>query len=157
MFKKIDELSNTVDFYTIKLGENTHTEFELFVDKEFPDHQNEIELLYNVIDVISVRGAKSHYFKFEGPAHALPKVDKATILANEKDLGIRLYCIRITEYLLVLLNGDIKTKQNPLECPRVARHFKNAIAIAKKLDRMREDDDIDFQETDCLSNIEIEI
>ncbi len=122
-FKKVDELSHNVDFYTVRLGNKELTEFEFFVNKDFPDHEEEIEILYNTIDIIGERGAKIRYFKSEGPANALPKVSKPVILSNEQDFGIRLYCVRLTDYLVVLLNGDIKTTLNPKDCPRVAKHF----------------------------------
>jgi hypothetical protein len=59
--------------------------------------------------------------------------------------------------VLVLLNGDIKTMNNPKDCRNVKPHFENAIKIAKKLDDLLFDNEINYQQYDCLVNYETEI
>ncbi|MFT3946156.1 MAG: hypothetical protein QM763_04200 [Agriterribacter sp.] len=158
VFELIPELSDgLVQFYTIKLGNSELSEFYLFDEKNFPEHEKEVALLYSIIGKMKARGAKHYYFKHEGPAHAIPRVKQHIIDANSEDYGIRLYCIYLTDYLVVLLNGDIKTTQNPIDCANVGRHFKNAVRIAEKLDRKCLDGDIDFTQPDCLTDFEIEI
>ncbi len=125
------------------MGDNPVSEFELFDEKKFPKHVEELQILYAVINQIQFRGAKHFFFKPEGSANALPRVDQVTIDANKEDLGIRLYCIRLTDHVLVLLNGDIKTTNKPKDCPNVKLHFENAIKIAKKLDAFLMDKEID--------------
>lgn len=157
-FEKIHEFSiDKVEFYTIKLGNNELTEFELFVEKDFPNHTNEIEILYNVIEAMKTKGAKFHFFKDEANANALPIVPTSLMDSNKIDFGLRLYCIRITDNLVVLLNGNIKTHKNPALCENVKKHFKNALKIATKLDSLRFRNEINFLETNCLTNIEFEI
>lgn len=147
-----------IECYTIKLEDNKLSEFELFDAKSFPDHHSEIEIVYNVLEEMQVRGAKDFYFKTnEGPADALPRVSKEIMDANKEDFGIRLYCIRLTDNLLILLNGDIKTHKDPRECGNVKQHFKRAIAIAAKLDKLCFDKDIDFTEQGSLDDLQIEI
>lgn len=158
LFERIDDISiGEIDFYTARIDNNDLTEFELFVEKEFPSHKKELEILYSVIDEMKIRGAKSYYFKPEREANALPKVTQEIITANKKDFGIRLYCIRLTEKVVVLLNGDIKTEKNPVNCPNVQQHFKNAVKIARELDRLLKEGEVNYQNSDCLLNIESEI
>ena len=57
------------------------------------------------------KGALEAYFKVEDAANALPIVPQSLRVANKKDFGIRLYCIRINDSILVLLNGAIKTSK----------------------------------------------
>jgi len=135
-FEEISELSSQlVRFYSVKLGPDPICEFEKFDSKEFenPIHIDELRVIYSTIEEIRQRGARSFYFHPEGPAEALPKVTKLMKESNRQDFGIRLYCIHISENTVVLLNGDIKTKHNPKECPNVATHFERALKIAVKL------------------------
>ncbi len=158
LFEKIDDISTEVtEFYTVRLNNNHLTEMELFEENEFPEHLKELETLYSVIDQMRSRGAKSHYFKPEKGANALPKVCQEIITANKKDYGLRLYCIRLTDNVVVLLNGEIKTKLDPIQCPNVQRHFDNAIKIARKLDRLLNEDEVSYEKPDCLLNLEFEI
>ena len=157
-FEKIEDFSSgKVDFYTIKLDDNELTEFELFVDKDFPEHESELEIIYTAIEEMQYRGAKSIYFKDESNANAMPVVTKAIMDSNKGDYGIRLYCIRLTDNLVVLLNGDIKTEPKAQDCINVKKYFKNAVIIATKLDTLVINREINFQETDCLTNLEFEI
>jgi hypothetical protein len=139
------------------LDDNKLTEFELFVDKDFPEHESELEIIYNAIEEMQYRGAKSIYFKDESNANAMPVVTKAIMDSNKGDYGIRLYCIRLTDQLVVLLNGEIKTESKAQDCINVKKHFKNAVTIATKLDTLVINREINFQETDCLINLEFEI
>ena len=157
-FKKISEFSyKNVDFYTLFFGENKLTEFEIFLDKEFPNHKSEIELMFNALESMQSIGAKSYFFKDEQNANAIPVVPTAIMDANKDDFGIRLYCIRLTDSLVILINGDIKTHKNPSMCPNVKSHFENALKIAKKLDKLLFNNEINFQETNCLQDLEFEI
>jgi hypothetical protein len=158
LFDKIWEISNeTVAFYTAKLGENELFEFELFEEKDFPEHGEELQIIYNVIDQIRKRGAKQYFFKHEGPANALPIVTDAIKTANKVDFGLRLYCIRLSDNVLILLNGDVKTTLHPEKCENVKVHFRNAYKIAQKLDKLLIAGEVNFQYEDCLVNFEIEI
>jgi hypothetical protein len=157
-FELIDDLSQeSVEFYSAKLGDDSLFEFEKFDGKDFPNHVEELQIIYSVINQMQFRGAKHYFFKHEGPANALPRVTQEIIEANKDDLGLRLYCIRLTDDVVVLLNGDIKTKQAPTECENVKVHFSNAIKIAKKLDKALLDREINYQKRDCLQHYEIEI
>lgn len=158
-FVKIDDLSTGfVDFYTIRLGNNQLTEFELFDEKDFPDHEEEIQIIYNVIEAMKTIGARIRYFKTnEGPADALPRVSEEIMDANTVDFGIRLYCVRLTDKLVILVNGDIKTKIDPSLCDNVSSHFRRTFKIASKLDRLLKEGEINFQEPGCLDNLEIDI
>ncbi len=157
-FEKIDELSTSkVEFYSVKLGDCSLAEFQKFDNKEFPQHLEELQIAYKTIKEIGKRGARSYFFKFESAAHALPIVSQAIMDANKEDFGLRLYCIRLTDNVLVLLNGDIKTDINPINCKNVKEHFSNANKIAKRLDKGLLDREINYQTIDCLINYEIEI
>ena len=158
LFEKIEDISTDVlEFYTVRINDNALTEMELFEENDFPEHRKELEILYSVIDEMSRRGAKGHYFKAENAANALPRVNQEIITANKKDWGLRLYCIRLTDNVVVLLNGEIKTHPDPKKCSNVQRHFDNAVKIARKLDNLLREDGVNYEKPDCLLNLEIEL
>ncbi len=157
-FEKITEFSGAVvDFYTVLLDDDAFYEFEKFDNTDFPEHAKELQIMYAVIDEMQERGAKKYYFKEENAANAIPIVTQHIINANKKDFGIRLYCIRLTDNVVILLNGGIKTKKLPIDCPNVKQHFKNALKIAKQLDKAIIAKEINVQQKDCLQYYEIEI
>jgi hypothetical protein len=136
-FEPIPGLSfKNVQFISAKLGKDPLSEFEKFDEKDFPmpQHVTERQIIYTTITKIGERGAKPFFFRHEGPAFALPgKVDQALIESNPDDFGIRLYCGLLRPDLVLLLNGDIKTKRNPDECPKVGPHFRNAVKLVRVL------------------------
>jgi len=150
IFERVEPLCiGAVTFYTAKLGTNTETEFGSFTENDFPDHVREIQILYQVISRMHNRGAKLYYFKNEKNAEALPIVTSNVMKANKKDFGIRLYCIFLNESEVILLNGGIKTKKKPQDCPNVKDHFRIANKIAVALYSHLADPD---KRKDCLTD-----
>ena len=147
---------DSVHFYSVRLDENPITEFEKFDNKPFAGREKEIESLYNIVDEIRLRGCQKRYFRFEDAAHAIAVLSE-DINEENKDFGIRLYCIRCTDELLILLNGDVKTTQKALECPNVRNHFRLANKIANKLDEALANGEISYQEDEPFENFELEI
>jgi hypothetical protein len=136
-----------VQFISAKLGKDPLSEFEKFDEKDFPQpqHITERQIIYTTIAKIGERGAKPFFFRHEGPAFALPgRVDQTLIELNPDDFGIRLYCGLLRPDLVLLLNGDIKTKQNPNECPNVGPHFRNAVKLMRVLLKAESDDFVRF-------------
>lgn len=158
LFEKIKEISDgRVTFYSAYLGDNDLTEIELFDNKDFPEHEHELEILYNAIDLMRTKGALKAFFKDEGAANALPFVPQSLQVANEADYGIRLFCIRINDNIVVLLNGSVKTALKNKDCNNVRPHFNNARAIALQIDKMISAKEIFSTDRDCLDKIETEI
>lgn len=158
ILQEVEDLSwGKVTFYTVKNVNDELSELEKFDEKEFPDHENEKGQLYAILNEIARRGARAHYFKFEGSFHALPRVSEETKNENENDFGLRLYCLYLTNELVILYNGDIKTHINPEKCKSVNPHFQLAKKITEKLDKAYRDKDIDYQKPQSLSNYQIEL
>jgi hypothetical protein len=133
----------------------SRSEFEKFVDKEFvkPQHLKEQEIIYSTIRTISRRGAQERYFRSEAPAFALPgRVDQEHMDDNPDDYGIRLYCGILAVDLVLLLNGDVKTKLDPKNCPNVSSHFQLAQKIVRALMKANADGFVRFVD----GNIEID-
>lgn len=147
-----------VEFYSVCIDDQDKTEFDLFFDNDFSNHRQELGILGKVLKNISQRGAKSHYFKHERAAEALPIIRQTIIeTLDNADYGIRLYCIRLTDCLVILLNGGIKTKLDPEQCPNVSRHFKLANRISTKINREIESRDLNLSVEGSLDEYYIEI
>lgn len=158
-FEEIEDLSENslVRFFTVRFNDDD-PEMQKFDNKHFPGREAELGIIYNIIDQIKLRKAKSFFFRNEGPADALPPIDQQMIDANENnDFGLRLYCIRLTDELVILLNGDIKTSLNPKDCPNVRIHFNRAQAIARKIDKAITEKRINLQDPNPFDGFEIEI
>ena len=157
-FIKIEEISTEkAQFYTVRLGASELTEFELFDQKSFPLHKKEHRLIYTVISEMQQRGVKSYYFKQEASAHAIPVVTSAIMHANKIDFGLRLYCKHLSNDIVILLNGDIKTHLDPLKCRLVKDHFSRALKIGSKLDKALKNNDLDLQESAPFNDFELDI
>lgn len=159
-FESIEDLcSEKVDIYTVRIDDKSLFEYEEFYNKSFPNHEEEIHFIDNALEEIKKRGALRYYFRHEGPADALPQnVPNRIVELNPDDLGIRLYCIRLADNVLILLNGDIKTRQNPKECPNVRTHFLFANKLATCLTTYILENRINlFEDRNCFHTIEIEL
>lgn len=159
-FEIVEDLSSArVDIYTVQIGENQLFEYEEFYNKEFPDHVEERFFIEAALEEIRIRGALRHYFRFEENAVAMPnRVPEELIALNKNDQGIRLYGIRLSDHVLILLNGDIKTTQNPRDCPHVRRYFLFANRLAVVLTKYILEERIDIVHTRrCFSGLEIDL
>jgi hypothetical protein len=80
-------------------------------------------------------GAKAYFFRFENRAGTLPpsgryQVDKLTL--NYKNFPLRLYCLRISESLVILFNGGEKTADTA-QGGNTSMAFIEANKFAKKI------------------------
>jgi len=80
----------------------------------------------------------------------------------EFDLGreqLRLYCLYISENIVFLFNGGIKTKDKAQDCKNVKSYFQEAEKFTIAIDKMIKDEQIEFAEnlTEILNLEEIEL
>lgn len=124
-----DELTETDKFYA-SFDDPAHPHFE------------EFDTIYRVVDAMgnSPRGAERCLFRFENDADALPpnRRDAERVFGIDviKHSELRLYCIRLSNDVVVLLNGGVKIEDDPRDCPNVGRHFHFAQLIARAIDQL---------------------
>ncbi len=127
-----------VHFYTIKIDEQI-SEFTDFVSRMRQSELNTHELgeLIAFIGEIGAKyGASKNRFRHEAAADALavPAVSHIDIESEEKiHYGLRLYCIRLSDSIVILLNGDRKITQKAQDCPNCKFHFQLANKISIKI------------------------
>ena len=68
-------------------------------------------------------------------ALALPSKPSKRIVGFQvmMDSTLRLYCVKISESVVILCNGGIKTTNKATDCTNVSSNFRLAYLIAKKV------------------------
>jgi hypothetical protein len=151
-FRRMD----AVTYYTVRLEaadeEERLSETDDFFERfgtEDNEHGEAFDQIFDLLLAIGERGAYERYFRFEARALALPGYRQAVCSLLEDDeeypSNLRLYCILLSESVVVLCNGGIKTARTPQECPNVAGHFRLANSVAKHLDEMRRSGEIELE------------
>ena len=159
-FATIDDLSGEiltplVRYYSIRLEDENgeageYNEFEKFVSKH--QHLEAIQEEWNdLLAWLTIRlgerhAAKDKYFRHEGTAQALPP--SANFLEIDYRQNLRLYCLRLSDHVVVLFNGGIKTKgvATAQECAVVRPHFRRANQLAKAIDKAIKSGDISLSD-----------
>jgi hypothetical protein len=114
------------NFYSYCIGNQEICEFEKFMSNISSSPQRESDIFYKILSQIAdVNGAKERYFRPEGKykdrVWALPLIDGCKI---------RLYCIIISEKILIIGNGGVKkvgTYQQDF-------HLDKCVEILQKID-----------------------
>ena len=131
-----------VRFYTFQKETADETETALFFNKMkavngVADELN--RLVQWIIEIGNNHGALLELFRFEDEAHALPPPPK-----GQRKLGItqienndlRLYCVWISESIVILANGGIKKSATVQETPDLLPHFRFAKTMGKQINQL---------------------
>ena len=126
------EQSTKVSFYSISFQMDRTTEFERFLAKfeEEAEFNEDYQKILAALEIILDRGALERYFRPEGALH-----DNLCALPLESG-SIRLYCLRISDEILILGNGDRKTTRTYQEDTRLLGYALDL----QKFDRLLKDD-----------------
>lgn len=128
-----------VSLYTIEIlnedGSYQEDEFSKFWGKMTLDSRDEKQLdeTHTILnDILDNTGAKENMFRREGIAEAIPNAKYRYMDSDgETHFGQRLYCIRVSDEVLILLNGCSKTSQNPLHCKNCSQPYEFAQEFAQ--------------------------
>lgn len=111
-----DDTRELCTFYTVRLDETEESETDRFLSKYYANEQlkTAVQALVSFIfkKIGDKEGAKEAFFRFENTAHALPPSgihNVGEIKINYIDFPLRLYCLRISNELVILFNGGEKT------------------------------------------------
>lgn len=134
------------------------SEFRDFQTRMGNKEENQLELseINRYIEKIGNEfGAFPQHFRHEKAAEALPPYYHTFIDSNKQnDYGLRLYCIRMSNSVVILLNGDRKTKQKAQDCLNCRIHFERANKIAKAIDNAISDGFMGINEDEMLLEID---
>lgn len=142
-----DDQGQVCTFFTVRWEEAAFSETDKFFQKFRDDEQlkHSLRELASFLEVVigDEYGALPDFFRFENNAQAIPpsgtyKVEDLYI--NFGNFPLRLYCLRISETLVVLFNGGEKTADTA-QGGKTSMAFQDANIFAKRiLDALREKD-----------------
>jgi len=126
-----------VSYCTVQVNGRPHTEFHDFMIRmgvHEKDRRQRDEINRFIDKIGKFYGAQDQYFKREGWAERLPPPKYHFVDSDgETDFGLRLYCVRVNEELVILLNGDRKTAQSVKDCPNCKPHYDLANQLSDAL------------------------
>lgn len=137
MVAEIIEIStlayNKTRFYTIKVEGRRSSEFSDFNHRMQMQQETvkaDWKSLQGFLRLIKEKhGAQSTYFDNDRSTEKLPYCCFIEMGKSDPH-GIRIYCLRISDTILLVLNGDQRTELHIEDCPNCYTHFE----FAKKLD-----------------------
>lgn len=99
------EEHDAVNFYSIQLADEELSELERFFEK-FPEgceYDKDIDVIISWLDKIGERGALERYFRPEGRYG-----DGVGVVPIDVGNKLRLYCLRMSDKILIFGNGGVK-------------------------------------------------
>ncbi|MBR1667297.1 MAG: hypothetical protein IJ693_03340 [Bacteroidaceae bacterium] len=139
-----------VNFYSIKMKDAELTELEAFFEK-FPEGcecDNEIDVIISWIDQIAERGALERYFRPEGKYG-----DGVGVIPIDVGNKIRLYCLRLSDKILVFGNGGIKDARSWQESETLAAYVKMLINTSRFISSRIKDGTIVLVDKEIVGNL----
>lgn len=144
-----------VSYVTVHIQGKKLNEFEDFyyrmgIDQK--DRRQRDEISRFIENIGKMYGARDQYFKREGMAERLPPPTYRFIDSDGVyDFGLRLYLVRLSDELVVLLNGDRKTAQAIKDCPRCKPHYELANKVSDAIYYAKRDGLIEIEGRDILT------
>lgn len=135
-------------YYTVRYEGNQYSEFKDFQLRMSVDNNIELAEINRHIENIGKKyGAWPKHFKDEDAAERLPPPYHQFIETDDpNNYGLRLYCIRLSPSIVILLNGYRKTQLKVANCENCKPHFAKATALAKKITQAIVDGDMEINE-----------
>ena len=136
------EQSEKVCFYSISFQMDRTTEFERFLSKfeEEAEFNEDYQRILAALEIILDRGALERYFRPEGSIN-----DNLCAIPIESG-NIRLFCLRISDQILILGNGDKKTTRTYQEDRKLLGYTLDLQKFDKLLKKDLEDGVVTIEE-----------
>jgi hypothetical protein len=136
----LDDAFPLVTYYTVRWDGALENETDKFILKfsgsdDYKQYYNQLAAL--LADMGERKGARIHYFsRHENRASALPP--KGTFKVNGIEIHffenpLRLYCIRLSDQLVILFNDGIKSARTAQESKGLSRKFREAQVFARRI------------------------
>lgn len=140
-----------VNVYATYSGENDLADAELFFQTYAQEatYEKDTQIILRALENIGKRGVQTRYLRQEESFYALPSGTS----------NLRLYCIKVTQYCLILGGGGIKSSQKVQDSPSAFKHFKRMKKIDQAFIEAKKEGDIilsDDDELDGALSLEVE-
>lgn len=139
-------LTDMADIFSIKIDGKENSELQEFFinfkDTTNIDLQNDFEQIIKSLVGIGNQGAKESFFRPEGKMKdrvcAIPLL-LSTKRNKQQNGTLRVYCLRISDELLIVGGGGIKTTQTYEEDEKLTAHVQTLQRIDKELSKIEND------------------
>jgi disulfide oxidoreductase YuzD len=131
-----------VRYYTFHIEEQEESETLKFFNKlkTQSDYANELNELANwLFEIGNKYGALPFLFRFEDEAVALPpnfQGQRRVFIEKIEKNNLRLYCIWISEEIVILANGGVKLSAVVQDSIELMPHLRFAKAMGKQINRL---------------------
>lgn len=139
-----------VNFYSIHLDGKELTELESFFEK-YPigcEFDEEIDVIIAWMDKIAETGALERYFRPEGRYG-----DGVGVIPIDIGNKIRLYCLRLSDKILVFGNGGIKDSAKWQESKELAPYVKLLIDTSRFISSRMNDGSLLLVDKEIIGNL----
>lgn len=134
--------------------------FDTYAIPDHPLEEKALQLFRLITESIGNRyGATDDFFdRIVNRAQELPPKPKQWV-EEIKDLGInfplRLFCLRVTEQIVILFNGGIKESEATQESKNLSMKFYEALTFVKKIEEALQSEMIEISDNErCLQNFD---
>ena len=134
-----------VAYYTLQVEGREQSETDRFFTRYEQDESLARDFYFLVALIQEIgprRGAKARYFRFENAASALPPPARIMAELGNDYCLFRLYCIRLSDQVVILANGGLKVSQTVQNSPELLIHFRFANKIAQQLTELTQSGDL---------------
>ena len=141
-----------VNFYTVRLEDAELSETEKFIGRflEHREFKRDFDTIMAWLEKMgNDLGARRVFFRDEEGANALPPrkgILEQYTPAFVEFAQLRLYCVRVSDQIVILLNGGIKTSEKVQDSPDCIAHFRFAVQFCKLLDEQIREGSIKIRE-----------
>ncbi len=163
---KIIELENLnftkVAYYTLKFADEEQNELDKFYNNYHNEYSESVNFIKMWIAVIGEKfGATSQYFRTEDNASALPpnkeaiekeQIEYVDLDPYQKKTKLRLYCIVLSEKIVILINGGVKESQATRNSPTCWKQFMFASNISSQIKRMELNGALKINDKSIITN-----
>ena len=128
-----------VTFYTVRKDGHDYSETDKFIERFlYNEHKEDLQNILTLIeDIGENRGAKDLYFSRKvNEAQELPPAKLLEVRDLEipfYDNVLRLFCVKISEGIVILFNGGLKSSQVTQDSPDLRMPFYEAQGFAKRI------------------------
>ena len=145
----VEEYPN-INFYSILLEGKELTEFERFFEK-FPigsEYDEEVDVIIAWLDKIAEKGALERYFRPEGRFG-----DGVGVIPIDVGNKLRLYCLRLSDKILIFGNGGVKDAARWEESEELAPYVKLLMDTSRFISSRIKDGTIVLVDKEIIGNL----
>lgn len=145
-----------VKYYTFHVEERAQSETDAFFStyEQVEDLTDDLNVLVTwMTEIGENRGATTRYFRPENAAEALPPPAYVMAELTIDKCDLRLYCVRLTDNIVILANGGRKESNAVQDSPEALASFRFANKMAQQLLKHKLDRGIDIQGKE-ITNLE---